>query len=135
MTKLRGFKLVKTLVLMLEKIESDDKTKHDTFYSNATAETIINESAIDDVFKWIYTTIISNKQKYLGWSLCWINGSVIHYNINISKYNPLARGSYIKLPKEFDHPRKGLINTQNINHNKCFKWCLDRYLNPADHNP
>ena len=126
---------MKTLVLMLKKIESDDKTKHYKFYSNATAEAIINKSAIDDVFKWIYATIILNKQKYLGRSLCWIIGSVIDHNINISKYNPLAGGSYIKLPKELDHPRKGSINTQNINHNKCFKWCLDRYLNPADHNP
>ena len=40
-----------------------------------------------------------------------------------------------KLPKELDHPRKGLINIQNIEDNECFKWCLVRYLNPADHNP
>ena len=60
--------------------------------------------------------------------------SVIDHTISISKYNPLAGSSYIKLPKELDHPRKGLINTQNIDNNKCFKWCLVRYLNPADHN-
>ena len=29
-------------------------------------------------------------------------------------YNPLAGSSYIKLPKELEHPRKGLINIQNI---------------------
>ena len=33
---------------------------------------------------------------------------VIDHNINVSKYNPLAGSSYIKLPKELDHPRKGL---------------------------
>ena len=43
--------------------------------------------------------------------------------------------SHIKLPKKLDHPRKGLINIQNIDDNECFKWCLVRYLNPADHNP
>ena len=37
--------------------------------------------------------------------------------------------------KELDHPRKGLINIQNIDDNECFKWCLVRYLNPADHHP
>ena len=41
--------------------------------------------------------------------------------------------SYIKLPKELDHPRKGLMNIKNIDDNECFKWCLVRYLNPADH--
>ena len=28
-----------------------------------------------------------------------------------------------------------MINIQNTDDNKCFKWCLVRYLNPADHNP
>ena len=50
------------------------------------------------------------------------------------KYNPLAGSSYIKLPKELDHPRKGLISIQNTDDNKSFKWCLVRYLNPADQN-
>ena len=27
-----------------------------------------------------------------------------------------------------------MINVQNID-NECFKWCLVRYLHPADHNP
>ena len=40
--------------------------------------------------------------------------------------SPLARSSYIKLPKKLDHPRKGLIKIQNIDHNESFKWCLVR---------
>ena len=66
MTELRGFKFVATLVLVFEKVESDDKTKYDTFYSHSKAETIINESDIDDVFESIYTTITSNIQISLG---------------------------------------------------------------------
>ena len=38
------------------------------------------------------------------------------------------------MPKELDHPKKGLINIKNINDNECFKWCLVRYLHPADCN-
>ena len=52
----------------------------------------------------------------------------------MSKYNALARSSYIKLLKKLDHPRKGLINLQNNDDNECFKWCLVKYLIPADHN-
>ena len=58
--------------------------------------------------------------------------SVIEYNVNFSKYNPLAGSSYIKLLKELDHPRKGLINDQNTNDKECFIWCLVGYLHPAD---
>ena len=68
--------------------------------------------------------------KRSGWSI----DSIIDHTISISKYHPSAGKSYIKLSKEFDQPRKRLINIQNIDDNECFKWYLIRYLNPADHN-
>ena len=72
-------------------------------------------------------------QNFLGKDSVWIIDWVIDHNISISKYNPSAGSSYAKLLKELYHPRKRLINIQNIDVNKCFKWCLVRYLNPADH--
>ena len=54
-----------TLVLDFKKIPSDDKTLYSGFYLNSIAKKIINESDINDVFKSIYTTIISNIQKYV----------------------------------------------------------------------
>ena len=120
---------------MFKKIKSKDKTKYCNFYSSSKAEIIIKESDIDDAFKPIYTTIITNTQKPLGKSSGWSIDSVIDHTISISKYNPLARRSYIKLPKELDHPRKGLINVQNTNDIECFKWCLVNYLNHAGFNP
>ena len=53
-------------------------------------------------------------------------------------FQRLDGNSYIKLPKELDHPRKGLIsNIQNTDDgdNKCFKLCLIRYLNSYNHDP
>ena len=66
LSELKGFKFVITLVLEFKKIQSDDKTLQGTFYSNSKAETIINLSDIDGVFKSIYITVISNIQKSLG---------------------------------------------------------------------
>ena len=79
--------------------------------------------------------IISKIHKFLGKGSGWIIDSVINHTISISKYNLLAGCNCTKLPKELDHPRKGLINTENNDDNECFKWCLVRYLNPADHPP
>ena len=62
-----------------------------TVYSHSKAETTINQSNIDDVFESIFTTIISHIQKPLGKSSGRITDSVIQHNINISKYNALAR--------------------------------------------
>ena len=126
---------MKLLVLVFEKMESEDKTKYDTFYLHSKAETIINESDIDNLFKPIYITVISNIQKSFQRGSGCINDSVVDHNISISKYNSLAGSSYIKLPKELDHPRKGFINIQNIDNNECLKWCLVRYLNPANGKP
>ena len=78
---------------------------------------------------------IQNKQKSLQQVSSWIIDSVIDHTISILKYNPLAESSYIRLPKELDHPRKGFINIQNIDDSEFFKWSSVTYLNPADHHP
>ena len=50
--------------------------------------------------------------------------SVIEHNISISKQDSSPGSSYIKLPKELDRPRKGLINIQNTDDNECRKWSI-----------
>ena len=81
----------------------------------------------------IYTLVITNVQKSLKKGSDWIIDSIIDHAISVSKNNPLAESSCIKLPKKLDHPRKGLINIQNINDNEYLKWSIVRYVNPADY--
>ena len=71
MAQLKGFKFVTTLVLVFQKIQSEDKAKYDNFYSSSKAEMIINESYIDDEFWSIYSTLIVSKQKGLVWIIDW----------------------------------------------------------------
>ena len=54
--------------------------------------------------------LYQNIQKSLRKVLCWIIDSVANHTVNISKYNPSSGGSYIKLPKEYDHPKENIIN-------------------------
>ena len=63
LTHLKGFKFVTTLVLMFNDIESKDKIKYYNIYSSSKAGEIISKSHIDDVFDYIYTTIIKNIQR------------------------------------------------------------------------
>ena len=86
------------------------------------------------MFQSIYSKTIKNIQKSLGKDSGWIIDSVIDRSISISKYNPLAGSSYVKLPKKLDYPRKGLINIQNFDGNESFKWFIIRCLKPTDHN-
>ena len=88
-----------TLVLVFKKIERKYKIRYDYFYSSSKAEIIINESDIDNAFQLIFTTIMQSIQKSLLKDSGWIIVSVIGHTIDISKYNPLAGSSYIKLSK------------------------------------
>ena len=54
--------------------------------------------------------------------------------IDISTYKPLLGSSYIKLPTELDHLRKGLINIRNKDQ-KSFLWCHVRHINPKKDHP
>ena len=105
MSELKDFKFVTALALEFKKIETDDKTKYDTLYSNSKVETIINENDIDDVFESIYTTVMTKTQKSRGkvfLLIRWITDSVMGHNINISIYNPSTDSSNTKLPKELE---------------------------------
>ena len=54
--------------------------------------------------------------------------------INISTYRPLIGSSYIDLPIELKHPKKGLINIKN-NDQKYFLWCHVGDINPLKEHP
>ena len=98
-------------------------------YYNSKGYSIINESDTNDVFQSIYTMIVFNKQKYLGVGLGWIIDSAVSHLINISKYNPLAGSSYIRLQLnwELHFLNKGLTNIQKINDNECLKMFYEWY--------
>ena len=49
-------------------------------------------------------------------------------------YRPLVGSSYIDLPIELKHPKKGLIKIKN-NDLKCFLWCHVRHNNPLKEHP
>ena len=131
MTQLTGFKFMITIVLMFKKIESEDKVWRFLFkLKNRLSMKLTLMICFSQSLLQLYQT-----QKSLRKRLGRIIDSVIDHTISISKYNPLAGSSCIKLSKELDHQWKGLINIQNIDDNQCYKWCLFRCLNPADHHP
>ena len=71
-------------------------------------------------------------QKSLGKGSGWIIDSVIDHAITDINHSVIEI-RYTKLPEKLDDPRKGLISVQNTGENECFKWCLVRYVNSADH--
>ena len=64
----------------------------------------------------------------------WIIESIESQYINISAHIPLVGSSYIELPTELKHPKKGLINIKN-NDQKWFFWCHVRHINSLKEHP
>ena len=103
-----------------------------TTYFNSKTKTILSgsdtklEEGNSDILNFIDIWISDGS----GWTI----ERIEKHFINFVKYQPLKGSSYIELPKESQHPRKGLINIQNKD-NECFRWCHIRYLNPQKKNP
>lgn len=64
----------------------------------------------------------------------YIIDSVNEHYINVVTYDPLRGNSYIPLPPELQHSRKGFINMENED-DECFRWSHVRLLNPQERNP
>ena len=120
LTELRWFKSVTRLVLVFKKLD----IKSMTLFIQTQKQ------------KWLSmkVTLMMFLNQFSHFLSIFIN-LAIERNVCISKYDPLAESSYIKLLKKIDHSRKGLIHIQNIDNNECFRWSIVRYLNPGNHHP
>ena len=57
---------------------------------------------------------------------------MVEKHINISKYKSLSNRNYIKLSKGLNNRKKGLINIQDTDDEKCLKWFLVWHLHPVE---
>ena len=102
-------------------------TEYANVYFNSFFKTVINydfEHLIDRSFEEILYRIDNWINEESGWVVDLINSEYL----NISMYAPLMGSSFIELPDELNHPKKGLVNIRNDD-NKCFLWCHVRHLN------
>ena len=57
---------------------------------------------------------------------------MVQLEIHVVDYNPATGSSYIPLPDWISH-KKAIVNVKNKDE-KCFLWCILRYLYPGDRN-
>ena len=125
LVELEGFKYQITLCVLLSKVKNSGFSEYSPVYFNSLTKTVIG-----DKFKLnqCFNEIIHRLEKWISHGSVSIVEEVISQVLNLSSYLPLSGSTYIKLPKELDHPMKGLINIRNDD-NKCFLWCHVRHLN------
>ena len=125
------FRLV--LVCIMEKQNYDFKigiTSIETAKAYFSSETIQNLRA-DEAMKLVedsFRSIEEKIQSYAQNGSAWQFKEVEQLEIHTVKFNPLKGSSYIDLPK-WIKDKKAIINIKNRD-DKCFLWCILRYLYP-----
>ena len=130
---MKGLKFIETLKVAFEKT-TGDKVISKAAYFNSKAQTIINQTEIAEVLQLTAEQILNKIAQWISEGSGWIIKSINNHYLNIVKYEPTKGSSYLKLPIELQHHRKGLINLQNKD-NECFRWCHVRHLCPMDKDP
>ena len=122
----KGFKYQITVKVLLKKYKPNEEIEFTQVYFKSSTKTIINDILkLEHAFQEILHRIDAWINKESGW----IIKSIESQYINISTYRPLVGSSYIKLPIELKHPRKGLTYIKS-NDQKYFLWCHVRHINP-----
>ena len=133
LSSMKGLKFVETLKVTFKKLAKDEIV-YKTAYFNSKPQTIINKTEINKSLQSSKDHILNMIAKWISDGSGWTVESVDNHYLNIVQYQPMNGSSYIKLPQELRHHRKGLINMKNED-NECFRWCHIRHLNPQDKNP
>ena len=133
LTSMKGLKFVETLKVTFKKLAKDEIV-YKTAYFNSKPQTIINKTEINKSLQSSKDHILNMIAQWISKGSGWTVESVDNHYQNIVQYQPMKPSSYIKLPQELRHHRKGLINMKNED-NECFRWCHIRHLNPQDKNP
>ena len=133
LTSMKGLKFVETIKITLKKISNDGTLEKTTFF-NSKPQTIINNAEIPEALQLSKQQILNMIAQWISEGSGWTIQSVDNHYLNIVQYQPMKGSSYIKLPQELKHHRKGLINMKNDD-NECFRWCHIRHLNPQDVHP
>ena len=103
----KGFKYQTTVKVLLKKYEPNGEIEFAPVHINSSTKTIINRKyKLDKSFQEIFYRIDAWINRGSGWIIELIESQYI----NSSTYRPLVGSSYIDLPIELKHPRKGLIN-------------------------
>ena len=120
--------------LMEQQILSKDKgvvgLKEDKAYFNSGTHINLKSTDVEKLIDKNVKKIIEDLEVYQKNGSGWYFKEVVNLEIHTVDYNPMKGSSYIPLPDWISN-KKAIINIQNKDE-KCFLWCILRYLHPNE---
>ena len=130
----KGIKFRLILVCILEKTEynKDGISNIVTTKAYFNSETVENLrfSDSDELLEYCYNNIYARVDNYTRDGSKWYLKEIVQLEIHTTEHNPTKGSSYIDLPK-WIKDKKAIINIKNRD-DKCFLWCILRYLHPKE---
>ena len=131
----RNIKVRFVLVCLMEQIVQDKYKKmffQDKAYFHSATFINLESTDVKEIITNVIHTFIQKitifQKKGSGWSF----KEIVHLEIHTVDYNPMRGSSYIRLP-DWIVKKKAILNIKNKD-DKCFLWCVLRYLNPKGKN-
>ena len=133
----RNIKVRFVLVCMMEQMgkSSDGKTSlsiQDKAYFNSETHINLESSDVKEILTRVIRSIIEKIEVYQKNGSGWYFREIIYLEIHTADYNPMRGSSYIPLP-DWIMRKKAIVSIRNKDE-KCFLWCVLRYLHPRDKN-
>ena len=131
----RNIKAKLVLVCIMEKITIQKDVgitniEEDKVYFSSHSRINLKSTNVKKLIKFFYTGIINSIEIYVANGSNWNIKEVVQLEIHTVEYNPNKGSSYIDLPSWIKN-KKAIINIKNKD-DKCFLWCILRYLHPKE---
>ena len=127
------FKMILVCLMEKQKIEKDKGVvgleEDKAYFTSGTLINIISTD-VDKLIELSINTIEGGIEAYQQNGSAWYFKEVYKLEIHTVEYNPTKGSSYIPLPDWISN-KKAIVNIKNKDE-KCFLWCILRYLYPRD---
>ena len=106
--------------------------KEDKAYFNSGTHINLESTDVEKLIDKNVKKIIEDLEAFQKNGSGWYFKEVVNLEIHTNEYEPMKGSSYIPLPDWISN-KKAIINIQNKDE-KCFLWCILRYLYLIDKN-
>ena len=129
----KPLKVMFRMQCQFHKMDNEDVEEIFTDYHFNTKNKIVDESTnLTDFLSVSVERLIELIESLQGKGSGWIFDEVLHFDILTNVYKPLARSSWVPLPK-FLASKKAIINPKNSDR-ECFKWAVTEAVYPQKSN-
>ena len=134
-TNHRNIKFKMVLICLMERISVktdkgvEEVEQSKSYFSSKTYRNLVSSNP-EKLVKKCFSKILTGVEEYNTNGSGWYFKEVLKLEVNTFEFNPTKGSSYLDLP-DWIKNKKAIFNIKNKDE-KCFLWCILRYLYPKE---